>query len=326
MTGSRVVTGAQPITVTSISAFVGPVGTAPQYSLAIYSDAAGRPLSLVAQAANGTLQGNAWNTLPISTMLSASTAYWLMYNANGPSSSLNDLFYNSDPAMVGGWNAQTFGTWPAAFGPSTLAGQRYSIYVSGTTSNSPPPTVTPTPTATSSPTSTPTGLPAPTNTPTPTPGGSSTTLGQTTLGSVVDMADSNWMTGSRVVTPTQALTVTSITVYVGGVSPAPNNQFGVAIYSDSGGAPATRVAQYANGTLQANAWNTLAISASLSPNTAYWLMYNANGSISSMDNMVYTTDPSMVGAWTAQTFGTWPASFGSSTLAGQRYSIYATAH
>jgi hypothetical protein len=54
-----------------------------------------------------------------------------MYNTNGSNDSVNNMYLNSDPSNVGGWAARTFGSWPAAFGGSTLAGQRYSLYASG---------------------------------------------------------------------------------------------------------------------------------------------------------------------------------------------------
>jgi hypothetical protein len=99
----------------------------------------------------------------------------------------------------------------------------------------------------------------------------------------------------------------------------------LAIYTDAGGAPGTLVAQSSSGSLQANSWNTLPLSATLSANTAYWLMYNTNGTSGSFNTLSYNGDLSPVGAWTTQSFGTWPSSFGTATLAGQRYSIYATA-
>jgi hypothetical protein len=118
--------------------------------------------------------------------------------------------------------------------------------------------------------------------------------------------------------------VTSLSVYVTTLDSAPRNQFSLAIYTDSAGSPSALVAQSANGVLTANAWNTLSIVATLNPNTAYWLMYNANGGSGTVDNMVYNNDPANVGAYAPRTFGSWPTAFGGATLAGQRYSIYAS--
>lgn len=150
------------------------------------------------------------------------------------------------------------------------------------------------------------------------------TLGLTTVGSTVDVFDSNFMTGSRVVVGASPASVTSVSVYVGAIDSAPRNQFSVAIYSDSGGSPSALVAQSSNGTLSAGAWNTLSVTASLNANTAYWLIYNTNGGNQSVNNLAFDNASSNVGAWAARTFGSWPASFGSSSLATQRYSIYAT--
>jgi hypothetical protein len=139
---------------------------------------------------------------------------------------------------------------------------------------------------------------------------------------VHDSSDSNYITGSRIVTAAAPMPVTSISVYVTNTDSAPRNQYALAIYTDSGGTPGSLVAQTANGTLTANAWNTLPITATLSANTPYWLVYNANGGSEGVDNMVYNNDPSNVGAYVTQTFGTWPSTIGGVTLAGQRYSIY----
>jgi hypothetical protein len=152
----------------------------------------------------------------------------------------------------------------------------------------------------------------------------STRLGLTTVGSAHDSSDSNYITGSRVVTSAQPFTVTSLSVYVTNVDSAPRNQFAMAIYTDIAGVPGSRVAQTANGTLTANAWNSLPVTATLNANTAYWLVYNANGGSEGVNNMVYNADPSNVGAYAAQAFGSWPTTIAGPTLARQRYSIYAT--
>lgn len=150
------------------------------------------------------------------------------------------------------------------------------------------------------------------------------TLGLTTIGSTVDVFDSNFMTGSRVVTGAAPVSVTSVSVYVGPVDSAPRNQFSVAIYADSGGSPAALVAQSSNGTLSASAWNTLSVTASLNASSAYWLMYNTNGGNQSVNDLAFDNASLNVGAWASRTFGSWPMTFGASSLAQQRYSIYAT--
>ena len=74
-----------------------------------------------------------------------------------------------------------------------------------------------------------------------------------------------------------SVTVNALSVYVGTVDAAPNNQYQVAIYTDQNGAPGTLVASSTAGTLIPNAWNTLPLVATLQANTSYWLMYNTNG-------------------------------------------------
>ena len=124
--------------------------------------------------------------------------------------------------------------------------------------------------------------------------------------------------------PNQSGTVTSMSVYISNPSPAPNNQYQVAIYSDSGGLPGSLIAQSQSATITADSWNTVSISANLSANTSYWLAYNANGLTTS--NSVLKLDNGSTGQnqWKTQTFGTWPNPFGSSNSASYTGSIYAT--
>jgi hypothetical protein len=131
----------------------------------------------------------------------------------------------------------------------------------------------------------------------------------------------NHMNGSRFVTGSDPATVTSMSVYLKSVQAAPNNQYQLAVYADASGSPGARVATSASGTLTANAWNSVPVSATLAPNTAYWLMYNTNGD----NNLSYDTGAANQGAWSATTtFGTWPATFGTSSRWNAKFSIYAT--
>src|SRR5258706_8916470 len=172
MNGSKFTMGANNGVVTSMSVYVANVNATPnnKYQLGIYSDAAGRPGTLITQSGTGTLTANAWNTVAISTSLTANTKYWLMYNSNGLNGSSNNMKYSSGGA--GGWaNAFiNFGTWPSNFGPATVDTTKFSIYATYST-NAPTPTITFTPTPTLTPTAGPSPTPAPTSflTPTPTP-------------------------------------------------------------------------------------------------------------------------------------------------------------
>jgi hypothetical protein len=133
MNGSRVVTGSSAQTVSMMSVFVrGTVSAAPnnKFRLAIYTDAAGKPGTLVASSAEGTLVANSWNSAPVTATLAAGTAYWFLYNTNGASPSDNNMAFDVGAANGGGWStsAVTYGTWPATVGGFSLASARYSIY------------------------------------------------------------------------------------------------------------------------------------------------------------------------------------------------------
>ncbi len=190
-----------------------------------------------------------------------------------------------------------------------------------TPTNTPTPTPTPTVGPTPTPTATPT--PGPTATPTPTPGASSI-LGYSTIGAVLDNYDMNSMNGSRFTTGTTGGTATSMSVYIAAIGTAPNNQYQLAIYSDSAGKPGTFIAQTAIGTLTANSWNTLPVASNLSANTVYWLFLNVNGTNPNLNNTYYTNVGTNMGAYAGQTFGTWPVTFPNATIGGWEYSIYLT--
>jgi Domain of unknown function (DUF1929)/Bacterial Ig domain len=156
---------------------------------------------------------------------------------------------------------------------------------------------------------------------------SSTTLGLTSVGNILDSGDSNHLNGSKVRSSSGGGVVT-MSVYVGNIDTATNRrQYQFAIYTDNVGRPGTLVAKSAiSGTLTANAWNTLAVSATLQPNSNYWLMYNTNGGATSVNNMYFNGGGTGQGAFSTSkvTFGTWPATFPSVTLTSAVYSLYAT--
>jgi glucose/arabinose dehydrogenase/PKD repeat protein len=146
-------------------------------------------------------------------------------------------------------------------------------------------------------------------------------IGYTQVGGSLDSGDMNYMNGSRFVTGSGPATVTSMSVYLKSVQPAPNNQYQLAVYADANGSPGARVASSTSGTLTANSWNTRPITATLAANTPYWLMYNTNGN----NNLSYDTGTANQGAWsTATPFGNWPATFGTSSRWNAKFSIYAT--
>jgi hypothetical protein len=366
LTGSQITTGSQAVTVQSISGYVGSVDSAPhnQYSLAIYADTNGSPGSLVAQSGTGTLTANSWNTLPITASLAANTHYWLVYNTNASTSALNNLAYNTVSSNLGACSltSQTFGTWPSSFGTAVLGNWQFSLYATGTAGGSPtstpvpptntpvpptntpvpptntpvPPTNTPVPPTNTPvvPTSTPTRTPLPpTNTPVPptnTPVVPTATpvsaLGLTSVGTLRMTGAGQHLVGVSVRTGSQSKTVRSLSAYVGTVSAAPYNQYSVAIYSNSNGKPGTLVAKSGNGTLTANGWNTLPMTATLAPNTGYWLVYTTNAVSTSYNNLAYNPMGSLMGTVSSKTqsFGSWPSTFGLATLATSQYSLYAS--
>jgi hypothetical protein len=160
----------------------------------------------------------------------------------------------------------------------------------------------------------------------PAPSPDPTTVGLTTIGSTLDSGDSHYLNGSKVTTSTGGQ-ITSMSVYVGPVDAMAGNQlYQVGIYTDNAGRPDQLVANSAQGTLVANAWNTLAITATLESNTSYWLMYNTNGRSSTVNNMYYDSGGAGQGAYSSQSvsFGTWPTTFPSATLTNSAFSLFAT--
>ncbi|MFD0530099.1 Ig-like domain-containing protein [Kitasatospora arboriphila] len=150
------------------------------------------------------------------------------------------------------------------------------------------------------------------------------TIGSSTVGTLVDDTDSNHLNGSKVTTGSTAVALTSLSVHVGGVSAAPNNQYQLAVYTDNAGSPGTLVVSTASGTLTPNAWNSLPVTTTLAPNTSYWFVYNSNGTSSTVNNMHYSTGAASSGAYsnTVVPFGTWPTAFGTAVKDSLVYSLY----
>jgi len=114
-------------------------------------------------------------------------------------------------------------------------------------------------------------------------------FGRAAIGSVVDAFDSGHINGSRFTTGIVAGPVASISVFVAApVDAAPHDQYQLAIYDDTRGAPRHLLAATGSGTLVPDAWNTQPISAVLEPKTSYWLMYSTNGSNGAVNNLTYT--------------------------------------
>ena len=115
----------------------------------------------------------------------------------------------------------------------------------------------------------------------------------TTFGSMAntthDYGDNNFFTSTKFTTGSHDGTLTSISIYIGGVDPNPaNDKYRLAIYADGGANhPTTLIAQSAEGTLTASTVNTLSVTASLTANTNYWLAYQTTTTSDSSYNDFY---------------------------------------
>src|ERR1700674_1636326 len=132
LNGTKVSVGTTSLIVTSMSVFVGNVDAPPndQYQVAVYADNGGVPGALVANSGTGTLTPNAWNTLSICAALQRNTNYWLMYNTNGKTGSVNNMYFSNGNPGQGAYSttAVPFGAWPTTFGTAILTNTVYSLY------------------------------------------------------------------------------------------------------------------------------------------------------------------------------------------------------
>lgn len=130
-------------------------------------------------------------------------------------------------------------------------------------------------------------------------------LGTCTQGTTPDYTNSDSPNGSQVTVGSQAETVSSMCGDVVAVDPnASHDGYSFAIYTDANGTPGTLVANSGDGTMTAAGWNCLPISATLQPNTTYWLMFYSNAddrtnSSSSYGDLYYTPVSSNVGAYSS---------------------------
>ena len=156
--------------------------------------------------------------------------------------------------------------------------------------------------------------------------GTSQTIGYTAIAATEDSGASNYIGTWRFVMPDETGTAHSLSVYISGlVSAAPNNQFQVAIYADQNGQPGTLLISTPSQTIVPDSWNTISLTATLQPNTYYWLAYNTNGKSSPANNI--RVDPGSPGQmrWRPQSFGTWPATMGAANGSeAAQASIYVT--
>ncbi len=132
MEATRITTGPAG-TLSSISVYISAADSSPNNHLqvAIYDDNATSctgsgggasaipscPGNKITSSGSQAITGNAWNTIALSTALSAATNYWLVVNNDSSSNSLNRTRYETGRTGVDSYavNGQTFGTWPASF-------------------------------------------------------------------------------------------------------------------------------------------------------------------------------------------------------------------
>jgi hypothetical protein len=144
-----------------------------------------------------------------------------------------------------------------------------------------------------------------------------TSFGYTQAGTAQSTGFDGTFLGQRFTTGNTATTATTASVYVGSsLAGAGHTSYQVAIYTNAttgcGGStvlcPGAWVASSSVGALTASAWNTITLSASLSANTTYWLVYDTNTNVTggtSPDNGVnynsvspYTYSPQESGSLT----------------------------
>jgi hypothetical protein len=118
-------------TINSIAVYFGAADSAPnnKFQVAVYTDSAGAPGTLVASSGDNTITPSSWNTAGISAALSATTSYWLAVNQNSTSGTLNETFFDSNPSFNYAFKGQTYGTWPGTYGsPGATNTIALSIY------------------------------------------------------------------------------------------------------------------------------------------------------------------------------------------------------
>jgi hypothetical protein len=161
-----------------------------------------------------------------------------------------------------------------------------------------------------------------------------TTMGYPKVASSQNTGNSDWLEAQKVTT-TGGGSLKAITVYFGSVDSAPNNQFAVALYSDSGTAcnggvaltscPASMIASSANTTISPFSWNSATINAILAPNTTYWMVMSTYASAGGLNNTYSNTNNAYdYASDSGVAFGSWPA-FGAPTFtAHSTISMYAS--
>ncbi len=161
-------------------------------------------------------------------------------------------------------------------------------------------------------------------------GAAATNNGYTSIGATDNSGAKDGIQFTKLTTATGGA-MSSISTYFSVVDTAPNNKYQVALYDATGGSscgfasecPGARIAFSGDNTATAGAWNTVPLSATLLPNTSYWLAVNVNSNTTAVKNDTST------GSYIFQsgiTYNTWPNPYSPSSpfTASHRDSIYAT--
>lgn len=149
-------------------------------------------------------------------------------------------------------------------------------------------------------------------------------FGLMTAGSITDLNEAGTYEMVRYQTGAGVGPTATISAYIGSASidNSPNNKYKLALYSDNAGVPGTLLATSAEGILTTG-WNTLPISATLSPSTDYWLAYLMNSTDGAKGNLNFNNGG--VSCWYTRSYVSgFPASSPSCTSGTQAFSMYVT--
>jgi len=126
-------------------------------------------------------------------------------------------------------------------------------------------------------------------------------FGRSIVGASTDTSNGNTQNYVRYQTGAIAGQTSQISVNIGStVQGTPYDKFKMAIYSGTSAEPVTLLAVSSEGIVNPG-WNTVPISATLAPNTYYWLGYTTNADLASSNNAKFDDGPA-TSAWRAEPY------------------------
>lgn len=148
------------------------------------------------------------------------------------------------------------------------------------------------------------------------------TAGVDTVGPLTDSGDSNFMNAAQFTAGASGVIATLFANVGTTIGTAPNNVAQMAIYTNSAGNPGTLLGSTSATTL-ASGWNSFTLSSpvSITNGTVYWIAYNTNGTTAAQNNLKYESTGG-TSKYAAQTYGTWPGSFGANSGSVFKFSMY----